>query len=185
MSSSKSINRKALSELIRTTGFLAAMFCTFCTENGRTCIMTSTTSRCSECVRTGRSKCDGKPEFLSGWDALAKQEEKLEQEEEEAMAKILRVRKQKKFIQRRRNDMMARGLRSLEELDAAEEKDKKDEEERQAREKQGALAGPTPPTDSNTGLDPSFDPYLVYPPGDPFWAPIHFGGETPPEVRGN
>lgn len=152
--------------------------------------MATSNSRCSECVRTGRPKCDGKPEFLDGWEALARQEEKLEQEEEEAMAKILRLRKQKKFIQRRRHDMMARGLRSLEELDTAEEKEKELEKEREEEARRKEPQRELLVTESSaldpghSGLDPSFDPFQVYPPDDPFWQDLGFGGGTPQASQG-
>jgi len=89
----KRSERKALLEHTENFGSDAAMRCSFCVSNDRRCIMTTSTSRCSECVRGGRPGCDGKPEFLDGWEALVKQEEKLKEEEEEAMAKILCLRK--------------------------------------------------------------------------------------------
>jgi hypothetical protein len=74
------------------------MFYTFCVENGRRYIIATLNSRCSEYVRTSRSKYDSKPEFLDGWEALARQELRLEEEEEEVIARILHLCKQKKFI---------------------------------------------------------------------------------------
>jgi hypothetical protein len=98
MSSKESRRRKVLISTIEIQGCDADMFCTFCVENDRRCIIATSNSRYSECVRTSRSKCDSKPEFLDGWEALARQELRLEEEEEEAIARILRLRKQKKFI---------------------------------------------------------------------------------------
>jgi hypothetical protein len=141
----------------------------------------------------GLSRCDGKPEFVDGWDALAKQAQRLEEEEEEAMAKILRLRKQKKFVLRRQNDMMARNIRTLEEYDALVEKEKKEEVERKRQEgvevEVARLAAlPTPENDpffdpgqpsGPAFLDPSFDP------GPAFWADLGIGGGTPRASQGS
>lgn len=177
MTSKETRRRKALIDTIELRGYDAKMYCSFCTVNGRRCIMSTSHSRCSECVRLGRSKCDGKPEFLDGWEALTKQEERLREEEEEAMAKILRLRKQQKFLQRRRNDMMARGLRSLQELDEAEEKEReKEEAEKQKSEEaqKSAELAAAELLSSGDPVDPSYDPSsdpslgLPVDPSDPF-----------------
>ncbi|CAG8974050.1 hypothetical protein HYALB_00014082, partial [Hymenoscyphus albidus] len=104
------------------------MPCTRCASQGRRCIMDTTQSnRCAECVRT-KMKCDGSNDSWDRhvpsekeWESLDAQEERLRDEEEEAMAKILRLRKQQKFIQERRKEMARRGLKFIDELDAVEE----------------------------------------------------------------
>jgi hypothetical protein len=93
------------------------------------------------------------------------------------MAKILRLRKQKKFLQRRRQDMMARGLRSLEELDATKQKEKEEKErvENERRQQHELLSTESffPADHGPLDLDPAFDP------GPEFWATLDAGGGTP------
>lgn len=67
---------------------------------------------------------------MGDWESIARQKAKLEDQEEEAMAKILRLRKQRKFLLRREAEMTKRGLKFLDELDAAEENEKKNAEEK-------------------------------------------------------
>jgi fatty acid/phospholipid biosynthesis enzyme len=55
---------------------------------------------------------------------LEKEEERLDREEEETLAKLLRLRKQKRLIRTRGKDMLRRGLKTLDELEAAEEADR-------------------------------------------------------------
>ena len=115
--------------------------CSYCREEKRKCILDRDNpqhTRCSECVRAKKA-CDAvKPLMeswesevprVSDWETLDKQMEKLDEQEEEAMAKILRLRKQKGFLKARRAEMRARGLRYLDELDALEEKERKEAEE--------------------------------------------------------
>ena len=115
--------------------------CSYCREEKRKCILDRDNpqhTRCSECVRAKKA-CDAvKPlveswelevSRVSDWETLDKQMEKLDEQEEEAMAKILRLRKQKGFLKARRAEMRARGLRYLDELDALEEKERKEAEE--------------------------------------------------------
>ena len=49
------------------------------------------------------------------------------------MSKILRLRKQKRFLNEREGEMLRRGLRFLEELDVVKEKERQ-EKERQSHE---------------------------------------------------
>jgi hypothetical protein len=60
---SKSINRKTeerkfLAESIELSREFADMPCSYCFKHQKECLMTADSSRCSECVRRGRS-CDG------------------------------------------------------------------------------------------------------------------------------
>lgn len=114
--------------------------CSYCTSQGRKCLVDRDVSvRCSECVRAGRSKCDALLPNMSEWDSIDKQRDRLEREEEEAMAKILRLRKQKKLLARREREMLKRGMRTLDELDAAEEKERLETEAREKAEEAAAL----------------------------------------------
>jgi len=52
----------------------------------------------------------------------------LQEEEEEAMAKILRLRKQQRLFRSQAKDMLRQGLKTMDELDEAEEKERKEVE---------------------------------------------------------
>lgn len=111
--------------------------CSHCQKQNRKCVLDNEkSSRCAECVRSKKA-CDGKASSweanvpsMGDWESIARQKAKLEDQEEEAMAKILRLRKQRKFLLRREAEMTKRGLKFLDELDAAEENEKKNAEEK-------------------------------------------------------
>jgi len=71
---------------------------------------------------------------VGDWEALDRQQERLQAEEEEAMAKILRLRKQQAFLRDRKKAMIARGLQTLDELDKAEENERKERGEAERRD---------------------------------------------------
>lgn len=56
--SKKTDERIVLAGVVDDTGQSADMPCTFCFRNNKPCRMAGESSRCSECVRRGRS-CDG------------------------------------------------------------------------------------------------------------------------------
>ncbi len=123
--------------------------CGACSRSRRTCLVSSSSSskRCSECVRQGRSHCDAvvpTMPSIAEWESIEKQKRKLEAEEEEAMAKILRLRAQKKLLVDREERMIDRGLRALDREESSQEET------------------PAP--------DPALTEDLLIPPsGDPFW----------------
>lgn len=160
--------------------------CSFCVENRRKCVVaTGEGSRCSECVRAKRkvSDCDAQVvdsrtweteiPRAADWEAIDRQIERLDEEEEAALSKQLRLKKQKAFLRRRRQEMLRRGLKYLDELDEAEEKERLEKEEAE----RAAL-----PSSSDVSVDPVGDPGLDLPsdPNDPFWATLElYGGMTP------
>jgi hypothetical protein len=122
---------------------------------------------------------------MSDWEALAKQKASLEEQEEEAMAKILRLRKQRKFLLRRETEMSKRGLKFLDELDAAEAKEKGESEARDQLSLGASSSGVAVLASafSSSPLDPTLGQALAdFDPADPFWAAIGFGVESPPCV---
>jgi hypothetical protein len=95
--------------------------------------------RCAECSRQGKT-CDfvsrNRMPELSDWDSIDRQREQLREEEEkaiaasqEAMAKILRLRKQQRFLDEREKKMIQSGLNSLDELDKLEERERLEKEQ--------------------------------------------------------
>lgn len=166
--------------------------CSRCKKQNRKCVVDPEQStRCAECIRQ-KCSCDALQDDwernvprMSDWDAIEKQKALLEEQEEEAMAKILRLRKQKKFLVRREAEMSRRGLKFLDELDAAEEK------ERVEKEALEAAASSAAPADASAAtVDPPFDPVLAaalaaYDPSDPYWATLGFDGGTLPTSQGS
>ena len=137
-------------------------------------------TRCGRCARLNKT-CDvrlvNRMPSAQDWESLDSQIEKLDAEEEEAMAKILRLKKQKRFLYDRRQKMIAAGLNSMEELDALEALEKEETEKREAEgaQQSAELAAAERPS-SVEPVDPPFDPLADLPsdPSDPFWVNLGF-----------
>ncbi|ELR03271.1 hypothetical protein GMDG_08893, partial [Pseudogymnoascus destructans 20631-21] len=97
--------------------------CSNCVRRNITCVSSPNDSRrCAECVRRNlKEKCDCMGPEHPDWVKLEREEDRLDREEEETLSKLLRLRKQKRLIRTRGKDMLRRGLKTLDELDAAEE----------------------------------------------------------------
>ena len=179
MSSSKHTKikeRQILALNIEALGFQMPS-CSTCERSGRKCIVADErSSRCSECVRQGKA-CDVSGPSMSDWAALDRQEEKLDQEEEEAHAKIIRIKKQKKLLRARRKEMVRRGLRTLDELDAAERAELERKEKEEAERLAQAQATPLPTSDE-------VPPDAVFL-SDSFWEELGFAGGTLQPSGGN
>ncbi|KAH7163642.1 hypothetical protein DER46DRAFT_604836, partial [Fusarium sp. MPI-SDFR-AT-0072] len=116
--------RLARAKLIASTGY-EIMPCSFCTENYTKCMMKEGWKNCSECTCRGRS-CDGKGVTLSEADRLVQEKNRIEADEEateeeliklqqqlnERLSKLMRLRRQKRLIQ-------TKGLWALEKDSAA------------------------------------------------------------------
>ncbi|XMA08905.1 hypothetical protein WAI453_001696 [Rhynchosporium graminicola] len=110
----------------------------------------------------------------SEWESLDSQIEKLEDEEDSAVAefyaRIARLKKQKRFLYERRQKMITTGLNSIAELDTlkALEKEEKEKQEREGAPKDAELAG-AEPSSTDVPVDPSFDLTVDLPfdPADP------------------
>jgi len=105
--------------------------CSNCERARRTCIISPDSRRCSECVHRNL-KCNATAPTASQWEKLRKEEERLEleeelaaQQEQEAFARRMRIRKMQKSLKERGAEMLRRGLKTLNELDEAEEKERK------------------------------------------------------------
>ena len=152
--------------------------CSLCVKEQRKCVLAKERSgRCSECVR---AKCSCDAEFPLGdawerevpsmgdWESIARQKARLEEQEEEAMAKILRLRKQRRLLTAREAEMASRGLKFLDELDAVEEREKREAEERES------ASAPVVSTSSVLDFAELDSPE--------FWANLGVAGGTPQEV---
>lgn len=157
--------------------------CSFCVENCRKCVVYNAKStRCSEYVRAKRrvDECDAEIEEektweseiprSSDWVSIDRQIEELDMEEEraaqtamEAMAKASRLKKQRAFLKKCKEEMLGRGLRYLDELDSLE-----------AREEEAAKAL-QPPAAASSANDLDFsDPLFLS------WATQNLVGEASP-----
>jgi hypothetical protein len=101
--------------------------------------------------------------------------------QQEAAAKVLRLRKLQRQLDERKKDLIKSGLNSIAEL---EEKERKEAEERREREAvvEELLAQPTPP------IDPGFDFFAFDPFLNPYsaaWPPVDASGGTSQASRGS
>ncbi|CAG8983016.1 hypothetical protein HYALB_00014084, partial [Hymenoscyphus albidus] len=110
--------------------------CARCERSGRKCVALATTSepnKCSECTRQKKS-CDVKSRnrmpSLSDWSSIDQQRRKLQDEEElawqsqqEAIAKVLRLRRLQRQLDEREQQLIRSGLNSMAELEEKEEKE--------------------------------------------------------------
>jgi hypothetical protein len=114
--------------------------------------------RCTECSRQGKTydfvSRNRMPE-LSDWDSIDSQHERLKHKEEaaiaasqEAIARILRLQKQQRFLDKQEKKIIQAGLNSLDELDKLEERERLEKEQAEQAEQ-------APQTSSSSEVDPS------------------------------
>lgn len=153
--------------------------CGFCVRTKKRCVaLSSNSSRCSECVRHRKTNCDftEKLPSVDSWASLDRQRQKLRDEEEEAMAKILRLRKQQRLLDDKERRMIESGVSTLEELDKKE----KEECEEIARQEANATAL----AEASAFLEsPYIDPDAFVGLPESFWAGIGVDGRTPPTAQ--
>ncbi|KAG8407156.1 hypothetical protein J3458_022453 [Metarhizium acridum] len=120
------IDRKRLSEFISAFGFVMPS-CDSCRKNNRECIVAEGKDRCSECALRGYTSCnpggtssDAYNRVLREKDRLDRERASAEEDLERAMARLQRIRRQEKFLRQKAAEMIARGVESLDELEAQE-----------------------------------------------------------------
>ncbi|KAF3763099.1 hypothetical protein M406DRAFT_323008 [Cryphonectria parasitica EP155] len=116
--------------------------CSYCKGRGLgSCkVSPGDSSRCIECVRLGRSKCDVmdlSPEELRN---IATQHRKLEDEIEKRETELLRLRQQKRMWSEKMKRALRRGITRVEELDRVEAEEAEAERVRVAAEVQAVVA---------------------------------------------
>jgi hypothetical protein len=177
-------NKESLSARIRAKGIIMPA-CTPCRRRHKTCVVSSDSNKCSECVALGgRTQCDVFGPTPQEWATLERTEQGLADELREAeeaqqklmnhlfemQAKVLRIRKQREMFRARAAEMLRRGLRSLDDLEALEES------ERAAP--LGSSPDAHPPLDDIL-LDPATaDALTNFDPSAPFWADYDLGFGT-------
>ena len=98
------------------------------------------------------------------------------------MARLARLRKQRKFLLARKREITRRSLRYLKDLDDLEEKEELEMVERERAEKESPekTLGEAPPNPSLALDDPALAAALAdFDPSNPFWATLDFGGGSP------
>ena len=128
--------RKTLLSHIDKFGSFDTMPCIPCFRRKVPCRMAENSSRCLECVRVSRA-CDGvlvggslerthaaleriEAQADEAEDQLASAQQKAleaHREAAEALARLTRLRQQKRYLRDRGNDLFARGMEGLDELD--------------------------------------------------------------------
>lgn len=145
-----SVRKNQLVERISEEGYHSVVPCDRCVRLKRVCVRADCSDRCGDCVKGGGGvKCEmSNPTFTDAeWRRLVKSQNSLEEEEEAILAKLLRLRKQKRLLQKRAGDFIARDYKEIAELEElerreAEERDRL-EKERVESEQKECEAGPS------------------------------------------
>jgi hypothetical protein len=124
--------------------------CLYCKKHKKDCIVAPDSSRYSEYIRLKR-KYNVEGPSASDWRNIDSLKERLEQEAEETAqlivtvaAKLARIQKQQRLLRTRAQDMLRRGLKSLDELDEVEAKEREEKEvQERAVVNSAALADPS------------------------------------------
>ena len=133
--------------------------CSYCEGRGlESCeVSPQDSSRCAECVRLGRSRCDVQGVAPEELRRIAAQHQKLEDELQAAEEKVLRLRKQKRMWYEKMMRAVRRGIDSVEELDRIEREEAAEEERRRATEVVPTSSDiPTSSDDFMNGWDGTF-----------------------------
>lgn len=133
--------RNRLGDRIGTVGIFAMVACSYCAKRQLPCKLSSLSEKCSNCVRSNIAKCEPENLPLPDFSKIDKEMERLERLEdaeearlrvEEDMAeaalvrarqareKLSRLRKQKKLLRRKEQELFDKGLSSASELEALE-----------------------------------------------------------------
>ena len=110
--------RQARADLLLLTGTLVMRPCSACVSRGCLCVRSPLDDRCEQCVRSLRS-CDlASP--AAECARLVKESERLQDEALRAEAKAARLRRQRRALLKRLQDLDAREKANIEELEEDE-----------------------------------------------------------------
>lgn len=157
MSSDSSVKKNKLASRIKAEGFELCFPCDRCARLRKPCFKSSSSDRCNECVKAGGVRCTMPESSFSDaeWKRLVKAQNSLEEEEEVALAKLLRLRKHKRLLQKRAGDFIARDMKEIKELEELEEKERKAREEQEELQKQKERASEEAKQLAATSDDPA------------------------------
>ncbi|APA11525.1 hypothetical protein SS1G_04938 [Sclerotinia sclerotiorum 1980 UF-70] len=145
-------------------GVIMSFRCSRCFEKNLECRVLPNATRYGECVKSvGSGRCDVYGHSAGDWSRVSSEEDRLRREEEaavqvsqEAVAKILRLRKQQRVLREKAGKMLQHDLRTIEALEEFEAEEERLEKERIEREKSNP--GSSAPADANSGVLDTFDP---------------------------
>jgi hypothetical protein len=152
--------RNVLLEVILASSVVMRNSCSVCEKAGIECVGpspdSSRTSRCKECIRLNRPRCDAQALSPAQLRRIAtthsRFESELEKAEEERRvmdAKVERLRKQKKLWFEKMMRAVSRGIDSVEELERVEQEEAERESARQA---EASVSGNPEARSSTEGL---------------------------------
>jgi hypothetical protein len=177
----KKKERYRLARLLEDSNMEAPFPCSHCSKQDRRCVVDfDRSAKCAECIRlklvcnVSSDPWDRNVPREHELDSIGKQISRLDEQKEEAMAKILRLEKQRQLLKRREKEMVRRGLKFIEELDALEEKER---EEKERQEREAAAQEP----EATAGEIP----FGVFDLPDSFWANPGFADEIQPTSQGS
>lgn len=134
--SSSGVSSRKLHQLIEHEGFESLVPCLRCVAQNKTCIRSGRSHRCAACNRAGGTiKCEMPTESFTDaeWRRLLRSQSSLESEEEaileaqqEMLAKLARLRKQKKLLRKRAGDFIAREYQDIAELEELERREREE-----------------------------------------------------------
>jgi len=169
--------------------------CSYCEKHDKECVVSPTSSRCSECFQKQR-KCDAEGPSLADWEALEREEAKIRKEKSrlraekrELHSRLLRLERLEEVNNEKEDNFRTRaarllrlGLKSFDELDALEAKEKEEETRKDAEKVATGEALEGEP------LAPLSPPGVIFDfpsPSASFWEALDAGGETPQATQGN
>ena len=134
MSSRSSIHRRARGNRINIVGIVVMVACQYCAKKGWECKLSSLDVRCGNCVHNGVAKCEPVVLPVPNFARIDKEVLRLEKMEEEAeaaenaavaaltaaRAKLIRLRKQKRFLKNREQELYDKSARFSEDLESLE-----------------------------------------------------------------
>ncbi|KAM0133037.1 hypothetical protein ACHAO1_006398 [Botrytis cinerea] len=113
--------------------------CSRCLKKNLECRVLPNAARCGECIKSvGSGRCDVYGHSVGDWFRVNSEEDCLRCEEEEAMAKILRLRRQQRVLREKAGKMLQHDLHTIEALEEFEAEEQRLESERIEREKEQA-----------------------------------------------
>jgi hypothetical protein len=136
-------------------------------------------------------KCDVEGIPVRDWEMLELEEKRLKEERQIALqtiaaasARLARLEKQQEFVRKRAGDMLRRGLKTLDELEAQEEKEKQEKEEREREEREKRELAAMQPATSFAVPDFSPEDMLAFESSYP-WGLLDTSGGRPPTTQGS
>ena len=137
-------------------GVVMSYKCSRCLEKNLECRVLPNAARCGECIKSvGSGRCDVYGHSAGDWSRVNSEEDRLRREEEEAMAKILRLRRQQRVLREKAGKMLQHDLHTIEALEEFEAEEQRLENERIEREKEQASSSSVAAGDDSFAFDPS------------------------------